>query len=61
MWWPSDWQGAGPDVAYEFGRGLSFPDIYQLTFVGAELRRVERLWDAGCPALAADGTWPRAQ
>jgi 2,3-bisphosphoglycerate-dependent phosphoglycerate mutase len=33
--------------AYEFWRGLSFPDIYQLTFAGAELRRVDRLWDAG--------------
>jgi 2,3-bisphosphoglycerate-dependent phosphoglycerate mutase len=33
--------------AYECWRRLSFPDIYQLTFVGAELRRVERLWDAG--------------
>jgi len=32
--------------AYEFWRRLSFPDIYQLTFAGAELRRVERVWDA---------------
>ena len=32
--------------AYEFWRRLSFPDIYQLTFVGSELRHVERVWDA---------------
>jgi broad specificity phosphatase PhoE len=32
--------------ADEFWRRLSFPDIYQLTFADAELRRVERLWDA---------------
>ena len=32
--------------AYEFWRRLSFPDIYQLTFAGAELRRVDRVWDA---------------
>jgi 2,3-bisphosphoglycerate-dependent phosphoglycerate mutase len=32
--------------AYEFWRRLSFPDIYQLTFAGTELRRVERVWDA---------------
>ena len=32
--------------AYEFWRRLSFPDVYQLTLVGTELRRVERVWDA---------------
>ncbi|HKH74970.1 MAG TPA: histidine phosphatase family protein [Vicinamibacterales bacterium] len=35
-----------PKFAYEFWRRLSFPDIYQLTFADAELRRVERVWDA---------------
>jgi len=35
-----------PTFGYEFWRRLSFPDIYQLTFVGAESRRAERLWDA---------------
>ena len=32
--------------AYEFWRGLSFPDIYQVAFSGTEYRGVERLWDA---------------
>ena len=40
--------GLDRKFAYEFWRRLSFPDIYQLTFAGAELRRVERLW--GCNA-----------
>jgi len=31
--------------AYDFWRGLSFPDIYQLEFDGLRLRGVERLWD----------------
>jgi len=38
--------GLDRKFAYEFWRGLSFPDIYQLTFAGAELHRVERVWDA---------------
>ena len=32
--------------AYEFWRRLSFPDIYRLTFAGAEFHLVERVWDA---------------
>lgn len=32
--------------AYEFWRGLSFPDIYQVAFNGTEFRGVERLWNA---------------
>jgi 2,3-bisphosphoglycerate-dependent phosphoglycerate mutase len=36
-----------PGFGYQFWRQLSFPDIYQLTFAGEELRGVERLWDAG--------------
>jgi len=32
--------------AYEFWRRLSFPDVYQLTLAGTELRSVERVWDA---------------
>jgi 2,3-bisphosphoglycerate-dependent phosphoglycerate mutase len=35
-----------PSFGYQFWRQLSFPDIYQLTFAGEELRGVERLWDA---------------
>jgi 2,3-bisphosphoglycerate-dependent phosphoglycerate mutase len=35
-----------PSFGYEFWRRLSFPDIYQLTFDGLELRGVERQWDA---------------
>jgi 2,3-bisphosphoglycerate-dependent phosphoglycerate mutase len=35
-----------PKFAYEFWRGLSFPDIYQVAFSGTEYRGVERLWDA---------------
>jgi broad specificity phosphatase PhoE len=35
-----------PKFGYEFWRRLSFPDIYQLAFDGAELQGVERLWDA---------------
>jgi 2,3-bisphosphoglycerate-dependent phosphoglycerate mutase len=35
-----------PTFAYEFWRGLSFPDIYQVVFNGTEFRGVERLWDA---------------
>ncbi len=31
---------------YEFWQGLSFPDIYKVTFDGSEFRGVERLWDA---------------
>jgi 2,3-bisphosphoglycerate-dependent phosphoglycerate mutase len=31
---------------YEFWRGLSFPDIYQVAFSGIGLRGVSRLWDA---------------
>jgi 2,3-bisphosphoglycerate-dependent phosphoglycerate mutase len=38
-----------PACGYEFWRGLSFPDIYQVMFSGAECRGVERLWDAGDP------------
>ena len=34
-----------PAFAYEFWRGLSFPDIYQVVFRGTELRGVTRLWD----------------
>ena len=34
-----------PKFAYEFWRGLSFPDIYQVAFSGTEFRGVERLWD----------------
>ena len=36
-----------PKFAYEFWRGLSFPDIYQLAWSGTEYRGVERMWDAG--------------
>jgi 2,3-bisphosphoglycerate-dependent phosphoglycerate mutase len=35
-----------PRFGYEFWRQLSFPDIYQLTLHGLELRAVERLWPA---------------
>ena len=38
-----------PRFAYEFWRGLSFPDIYQVVFSGTEFRGVERLWNAGQP------------
>lgn len=31
---------------YEFWRGLSFPDVYRLTFDGDRLTSVERTWDA---------------
>jgi 2,3-bisphosphoglycerate-dependent phosphoglycerate mutase len=36
-----------PKFGYEFWRGLSFPDIYQVTFSGTQYRGVERLWEAG--------------
>lgn len=35
-----------PRFGYEFWRGLSLPDIYQVAFSGTEYRGVERLWDA---------------
>ena len=35
-----------PRFGYEFWRGLSFPDVYQVAFTGTEYRGVERLWDA---------------
>jgi 2,3-bisphosphoglycerate-dependent phosphoglycerate mutase len=35
-----------PRFGYEFWRGLSFPDIYQVAFSGTEFRGVERLWNA---------------
>jgi len=35
-----------PSFAYEFWRGLSFPDVYQVTFRGTECCGVERLWNA---------------
>jgi 2,3-bisphosphoglycerate-dependent phosphoglycerate mutase len=38
--------GLDRKFAYEFWRRLSFPDIYQLTLAGAQLRGVERVWDA---------------
>ena len=33
-----------PSFGYEFWRGLSFPDVYQVAFSGAEFCGVERLW-----------------
>jgi 2,3-bisphosphoglycerate-dependent phosphoglycerate mutase len=38
--------GLDSRFGYEFWRRLSFPDVYQLAFDGAELRDVERLWNA---------------
>jgi 2,3-bisphosphoglycerate-dependent phosphoglycerate mutase len=35
-----------PGFGYEFWRGLSFPDVYQVAFTGTEYRGVERLWVA---------------
>jgi 2,3-bisphosphoglycerate-dependent phosphoglycerate mutase len=35
-----------PRYTFEFWRGLSFPDIYELTFSGSTLGGVERLWRA---------------
>jgi 2,3-bisphosphoglycerate-dependent phosphoglycerate mutase len=35
-----------PAFGYEFWCGLSFPDIYQMSFDGTEYRGVERLWDS---------------
>jgi 2,3-bisphosphoglycerate-dependent phosphoglycerate mutase len=32
--------------AYDFWRGLSFPDIYKLEFDGSRFGSVERLWDS---------------
>jgi 2,3-bisphosphoglycerate-dependent phosphoglycerate mutase len=32
--------------AYEFWRGLSFPDIYEVAFRGMEYRGVGRVWDS---------------
>jgi 2,3-bisphosphoglycerate-dependent phosphoglycerate mutase len=35
-----------PRFAYEFWRGLSFPDIYQVVVGGTQFRGVERVWEA---------------
>jgi 2,3-bisphosphoglycerate-dependent phosphoglycerate mutase len=37
--------GLDSGYAYDFWRGLSFPDIYKLEFDGSRLHDVERLWD----------------
>jgi 2,3-bisphosphoglycerate-dependent phosphoglycerate mutase len=38
--------GLDSRFGYEFWHRLSFPDVYQLAFDAAELRDVERLWNA---------------
>lgn len=34
-----------PEYGYEFWRSTSKPDIYQLTYTGQTLEKVQRLWD----------------
>jgi 2,3-bisphosphoglycerate-dependent phosphoglycerate mutase len=37
--------GFNPAFGYEFWRGLSFPDVYQLEFETAALLRATRIWE----------------